>query len=212
MVGLLAALSPRALTRYIIRAERPPMLAFQITSTLILATFFVSISTKPIVERQHAQGATELSSQPTIAVAGAAPQSCPVAQPPGKSFVPPSPYPTQSGPDGFWFGGEKLWVQLPTNGTWRHLPHYRPSDTAYRQKIQWWRRGYDWRTDNPSKLVVTGERLDSPAPRLVAQSNGSGVTGQAFIMSGLDIPTLGCWRITGDYAGDKLTFVILVAP
>ena len=138
--------------------------------------------------------------------------SCPVTQPPAKAFLPPPPYFSQHSSDGFWFGSEKLWVQLPTNGTWSHLPHYRPSDSAYRQKIQWWRKGYDWRVDMPSKLVVTGKRLDSAAPPLASQSNASGMGSRAFIMSGLDIPTLGCWQITGDYNGDKLTFVIWVAP
>jgi hypothetical protein len=64
----------------------------------------------------------------------------------------------------------------------------------------------------PSKLRVTGKRLDSIAPPLESQSNASGITGHAFVMSGLDIPTLGCWQITGDFAGDKLTFVVWVAP
>ena len=150
------------------------------------------------------------------AVIPSVPPGCPVTQPSAQAFSPPTPYPSQHSSDGFWFGSEKLWVQLPTNGTWSHLPHYRPSDTAFRQKIQWWRKGYDWRADMPSKLVITGRRLDSTAPPLASQSNasgmGTGMDGRAFIMSGLDIPTLGCWQITGDYNGDKLTFVIWVAP
>jgi hypothetical protein len=183
----------------------------RLSGLLFVMVFLAGIAPEPLAAPHELRSSAD-SIRQTKSVSVSVPQTCPVTQPPARTFVPPPPYPSQHGSDGFWFGGEKLWVQLPTNGTWRHLPHYRPSDTAYRQKIQWWRRGYDWRTDNPSKLAVTGERLDSPAPRLVAQSNGSGVTGQAFIMSGLDIPTLGCWRITGDYAGDKLTFVILVAP
>jgi len=69
-------------------------------------------------------------------------------------------------------------------------PHYRPSDKAYREKIQWWRKGYDWRADNPPKLVITGERLilplhaSIPIPREWNHKH-------AFIMSGVDIPTLG---------------------
>jgi hypothetical protein len=139
------------------------------------------------------------------------PQTCPVTQP-SQAFSPPSPYPTEHSPDSFWFGSEKLWVQLPKDGTWNRLPHYRPTDSAFRQKIQWWRKGYDWHTDNPTKLKVTGERLDAPAPHLGSQSNASFGGPQSFIMSGLDIPTLGCWQITADYAGDKLTFVVWIAP
>jgi hypothetical protein len=183
----------------------------RLSGLLCVVTFLVNIAPEPLAAPHEPRPLTD-SIRQTKAVSASAPQTCPVTRPPTQAFLPPPPYPSQHSSDGFWFGNEKLWVRLPTNGTWNHLPHYRPSDTAFRQKIQWWRKGYDWRTDNPSKLVVTGERLDSPAPRLASQSNASGITGQAFIMSGLDIPTLGCWQVTGDYAGDKLTFVIWVAP
>lgn len=148
------------------------------------------------------------------AISASVPQSCPVTQPPVQAFVPPPPYPGEHDSTGFWFGSEKLWVQLPTNGTWNHLPHYRPTDTAFRQKIQWWRKDYDWRRENPPKLTITGRRLDAAAPPLASDdhANAGGMGDHAFIMSGVDIPTLGCWQITGDYNGDKLTFVIWVAP
>ena len=178
---------------------------------LFVVVFLVSIAPEPLAAIHEPRPPTYSILQ-TKAVSASVPQTCPITQPPAPTFVPPPPYPSQHSSDGFWFGSKKLWVQLPTNGTWSHLPYHRPSDMAFRQKIQWWRNGYDWRTDIPSKLTVTGERIDSPAPRLSSQSNASGITGQAFIMSGLDIPTLGCWRVTGDYAGDKLTFVVWVAP
>jgi hypothetical protein len=57
------------------------------------------------------------------------------------------PYPTQT--DGFWLGSEKLWTMLPKNGTWK-LGHYRPTDTAFRQKLFWWRK--DFRGDAQSML------------------------------------------------------------
>jgi hypothetical protein len=182
----------------------------RLSCLLFVVVFLMSIAPEPLAGPHEPRPPTD-SIRQTKAVSSV-PQTCPITQPPAQTFVPPPPYPSQHSSQEFWFGSEKLWVQLPTNGTWSHLPHYRPSDMAFRQKIQWWRKGYDWHTDNPSKLTVTGERLDSPAPLLASQSNASGVTGPAFIISGLDIPTLGCWRVTGDYAGDKLTFVIWVAP
>lgn len=191
------------------------MLAFQITSVLVLATFFVSFSAKPIVERQHARSSTELSSEPTIAVVRTAPQSCPVTQPPQKAFVPPSPYPNESGPDGFWFGSEKLWIQLPTDGTWKHLTHYNPTDTAFRQKLQWWRQGFNGRTEPQPPLTLIGKRLDSPNAQLATddQANAADpISDHASMMTGIFIPTVGCWQVTGDYKGDKLTFVIWVEP
>jgi hypothetical protein len=70
------------------------------------------------------------------------------------------------------------------------------------------------RRENPRKLMITGRRLDAVAPKLASDdhANAGGMGDHAFIISGVDIPTLGCWQITGDYNGDKLTFVIWVAP
>lgn len=190
------------------------MLAFQIASMLLLTTFSLGSNTKPVVGSDHAQISAEVSSQSTTSVAGIAPRSCPVTQPPRKPFVPPSPYPSQTSPDGFWFGSERLWIQLPTDGTWKSLPHYQPGNTAFRQKIQWWRQGYDWRTKHQPPLRITGRRLDSSAPPLATDDhvNAAGLGDHASMMSGIFIPTVGCWQITGDYKGDKLTFVIWVAP
>jgi len=41
--------------------------------------------------------------------------------------------------------------------------------------------------------------------------NAAGLGDHASMMSGIFIPTVACWQITGDYKGDKLTFVIWVA-
>src|SRR5215467_165235 len=84
------------------------------------------------------------------------PKSCPVTKPPTHPFVPPSPYPSQFGTDGFWFGTEKLWTALQNDGTWNHLPHYQPTDTAFRQKLFWWRQGYDPYAERQPKLTIMG--------------------------------------------------------
>jgi len=60
-----------------------------------------------------------------------APETCPVTKPYQASlFVPPSPYPPKASAGDFWFGSDRLWTALPVNGTWRGLPHYRPSDPS----------------------------------------------------------------------------------
>jgi hypothetical protein len=147
--------------------------------------------------------------------AASPPVSCPVTQPPSQSFVPPSPYPSQTSHDAFWYGTEKLWTRLPRNGRW-NLGHYTPNDPAFRQKLFWWRQGYDWRSENPPKLTVTGKRVDYPAlPLTTDEHSNAGWTDDAdhaFMVTGLFIPTVGCWQVTGDYKGDKLTFVVLVGP
>src|SRR5215472_6616762 len=57
-------------------------------------------------------------------------------------------------------------------------------------------------TENPPKLTVTARRLDSPATPLVTDEHANaGWTSDRdhpFIVTGIDIPTVGCWQITGD--------------
>ena len=83
------------------------------------------------------------------------------------------PYPVMTGPHSFWFGTEKLWTLLPRDGTGAGLGHYRPTDTAFRPKLFWWREGYDWDNYQPP-LKVTGKRIDSPAPPLATDEHANG--------------------------------------
>jgi hypothetical protein len=142
------------------------------------------------------------------------PETCPVTKPYQTSlFVPPLPYQARATPNTFWFGSDRLWTNLPAYGTWRGLPHYTPNDPTFRQKLFWWRQGYDWHTEPGPKLKVTGRRLDSPAPPLAADPANSGWVqpDQPFMVVGINFPTLGCWEITGHSEADQLTFVVWVA-
>jgi hypothetical protein len=66
--------------------------------------------------------------------------------------------------------------------------------------------------DGSPKLKVTGRRLDSPAPPLVAdKANAVGKAPKAYMMMSIYLPTPGCWEITGHYEGDQLAFVVWVA-
>ena len=142
------------------------------------------------------------------------PRGCPTTRPPTRSFVPPAPYSDKTIPGVFWFGTKKLWTQLPTDGMWRHLPHDGSVEKPFRQKIFWWREGYDVPSEPQPMLTVTGKRLDSSASPIFADraNNGWVQRDQPFIVSAIDIPTLGCWEITGHYKDEALSFVISVAP
>lgn len=142
------------------------------------------------------------------------PSTCPVTRPPSPPFVPPSPYPAEPDPYSFWYGTGKLWTALPLDGTWQGLPHYTPDAPEYRQKTFWWRQGYHWLSEPNPRLVIRGRRLDSPAV-FVTTCVSNGFREQdlrSFMVAGIDIPTLGCWEITGQYGDDKLSYVIWVAP
>src|SRR5262245_28894115 len=141
------------------------------------------------------------------------PVSCPTTTPPSETFVPPTPYPTQLPSDSFWLGSEKLWTSRNKSGL---LRGYWRTDREigkhkiYSEKVFWWRKGYDWRAENPPQLKVSGRRLDAPAaPFYVDHAYVANITIPAMLTV-IGIPTPGCWEITGDYKGDKLSFVVWV--
>jgi hypothetical protein len=135
------------------------------------------------------------------------PETCPVTKASDHPFIPPWPYPKVPYPGGSWFGTDRLWISPPEDGTWRGLGHYTPTDPTFRQKMQWWRQGYDYHTEPKPKLKVTGKRLDATAPPLMAEANNV-IGTPPSMMVGMNFPTLGCWEITGHYEDDELTFVV----
>jgi hypothetical protein len=139
------------------------------------------------------------------------PSTCPVTKPSEHPFIPPAPYPAAGA---FAMGSEKLWTNIPRNGAWFGLSHYTPDDPRFRQKLFWWSEGYDWRTENPPHLTVRGDRLDAPASFVTTdQDVGSGWTNDrdhAFMVVGIFIPTVGCWKITGEYKGEELSYVVWI--
>jgi hypothetical protein len=141
------------------------------------------------------------------------PDTCRVTKASDQPFVPPFPKLAKQAEDSFWFGTDRLWTQLPANGTWRGLPHYTPKDPTFRQKLFFGRQGYDAHKEPEPKLRVTGRRLDVLAPPLLADraTNGWVQPDQQYMIVGINFPTLGCWEITGHYEDDELTFVVWVA-
>ena len=142
----------------------------------------------------------------------AVPETCPVTKPAMQPFVPPPPYHAKPSRGQFWFGTDRLWTALPEAGAWIGLGHYTPNDPTFRQKLAFWRQGFDAHAATEAKLTVTGKRTDSPAPPL--QTDGAGTpswtTDDQFFMTGINFPTTGCWEIIGQYEDVKLTFVVWV--
>jgi hypothetical protein len=140
------------------------------------------------------------------------PADCPITVPQDPPFTAPAPYSTNSPFDtNFWYGSTALWTDLPKDGIWYALPH---NPEGYTQKIFWWRHGYIWNEEPQPDLNVTGERLDAAAPPLVvsrATNAYAGDIGSAMLV-GVDFPSLGCWKITGEYQEAELSFVVWVAP
>ena len=142
----------------------------------------------------------------------AVPEACPVTKPSERPFVPPAPYPSAGT---FWIGNDKLWTNIPADGVWNGLGHYTVEDSRFRQKLFWWHEGYDGRIENPPELKVTGARLDGPAPPIEmdehANAGWTNDRDHPFMVVGIFIPTIGCWRVTGSYRGEQLSYVVWVS-
>jgi hypothetical protein len=117
--------------------------------------------------------------------------------------------PPASVPRGFNYGNGTIAVGLnPPNG--RIVAGRLPSggmratindDGSINAKVGWWRKG-------EGRPVITGRRLDQPAPALRASVPAGYSAG--FQATGLLFPTSGCWQVTGRYGGAHLTFTVLV--
>ena len=139
---------------------------------------------------------------------------CLVTKPPAQPFVPPRPYWKNHNPDQFWYGTESLWTLLGAEGTWHIGNNVLESGGRYRDKLIYWRRGFDFRKDRPA-LIVNAMRLDREAPPVSAgRPSAVFVTGPApaAMMTMIDIPASGCWEITAKYHDQNLSFVVSVQP
>ena len=138
------------------------------------------------------------------------PASCRTV-PPKEPFTPPAPY--ELGDGGFWLGSEKLWTALPKSGVvWGWAPRG-PGHPDLTAKTFWGSVNFNWKTEYPPELKVTGKRLDGGAPSLMANRATNAFPGPAAAMLvGVYVPTPGCWEITGEYKGEKLSYVVWVPP
>jgi hypothetical protein len=140
------------------------------------------------------------------------PASCPLNPRPATTFVAPAPFPSKDvPPDVFLSGTEKLWTVVSESMVWEWSPH-QPGHEKEAQpltaKIFWYRVGYDPRMESFPKLKATGKRLDGAGGPLVVQYSNAIMGDVAAMLTGIYIPTPGCWEIKGDYEGDTVGFVV----
>jgi hypothetical protein len=192
-------------------------------SILILAALMIGCAPKTTAQSENVKALenptpTDLPEKPTPTdpatsevVPHDPPANCPVTVPQNPLFVPPSPYESLGFEGEFWYGSNSLWTAVRQNGIWEALPN---NPEGHTQKVFWWRDGYAWTEEPEPDLIVTGVRLDAPAPPLKASKATNAYAsdiGSAMLV-GVDLPTLGCWKITGKYADAEVSFLVWVAP
>ena len=129
---------------------------------------------------------------------------------PDPPFAPPPPYPPDAHKGMFWYGTDALWTERNVEGKWSMS-----NGQGYSTKLIFWRRGFDWRKEPEPQLIITGRHLDGDAPAIaVAHANAVCIPSRdaAGRMTLIDIPTAGCWELTGRYDGHTLTFLVSVEP
>jgi hypothetical protein len=198
---------------------------YSILSMLILTALLIGCAPKAAVQPKELENPTPTAlpePSPTAETTQAEvvpqdpPASCPVTRPPEVAFVPPAPYPPEPPEryiNEFWYGTPELWTMLGTEGTWYALPY---NKNGYPQKIFWWSQNFDVSIDPYPAFRLSIERLDEDmlsSPVVVSEdaTNASADFGTAML-TGVGIPELGCWKITGRYKESELSFVVWVAP
>jgi len=207
-----------------IQQEAPVQRLHLLLSTLVLASLLAGCAPSANAQSKEVK-TTDSNSAPTNlpeksnpadsaksqTVSKDPPTDCPLTVPQDPLFTPPSPYSDLGFEGEFWYGSNSLWTAVPQKSVWSGLPH---NPEGYTQKVFWWREGYIWDEEPEPDLAVTGERLDATAPPLnVSRATNAYASdiGSAMLV-GVDFPTLGCWKITGQYKKSELSFVVWVAP
>jgi len=131
---------------------------------------------------------------------------CPVTTAPAQAFVPPAPYPVTPPDRLFWFGTPQLWTRLPQDGR-----------SAARDKSFWWSPAYDSRRESRPDLRITATSLATRFAAGITAIMGRATNASAAEFGGwtmltmLEFPAAGCWRVTATYDGQSVTFVTFVS-
>jgi hypothetical protein len=149
-------------------------------------------------------------------ISGEPPSTCPVTRAPAVALVPPEPFPAappERYENQFWYGTPELWTMLGADATWYALPQ---DKNGYSQKVFWWSQSFDTKVDPFPAFTVILERLDASAPSapIVAAEQATNAFADfgTAMLTGIEIPSIGCWKVTGQYSGAELSFVVWVAP
>lgn len=143
------------------------------------------------------------------------PASCPVTAPPAVPFTPPHPYDQGVYQNSFWLGTDKLWTAVRKSGeVWGWAPRapgHEHEVQPLTAKTFWASVDFNYREEYPPDIKVTGKRLDGDAPPLLTMRATNAFPGPAAAMLvGVYVPTPGCWEITAEYRGEKLSYIVWV--
>lgn len=103
-----------------------------------------------------------------------------------------------------WFGSESLAVILPENGIWPTTV----DGHLIAVKLFWYSSGFQ--SGMERDFVGRIERLDEgPNDAVISSPTNAGLANDVWtILTGIDFKSAGCWRVSGEYRGQSLEFVV----
>ena len=126
---------------------------------------------------------------------------CPITTAPAPQFVPPPSFAPALGQHSFWFGTPDLWTELPASGELGRRDN----------KMFWWHPGFDGSAEPSPNLSLSIEPLDGRTVSFVkARATNAFYDDRWSMLTMVEFPTAGCWKVTGSYQGHSLTFVAAV--
>ncbi len=137
--------------------------------------------------------------------AAAAQTACPTTTPQVPRFAPPARWVPERAATAvderyFWYGTADLWTRLPIDGR-----------LGRRDKIFWWHPGYNGAVEPVPAIAISIARFGSAVVREAAGRPTNAFFDNTWSMlTVIDFPEEGCWRVTAAYAGHELTFVARV--
>lgn len=150
-----------------------------------------------------------LGTEPVADPEAASSTDCPVTVP-ETLFTPPAPYTSDPVDDGMiWYGTPELWTMIRSYGQ-----VVDPSWVSPGAKTFWWSENFPGGAiEGSPNITVTTEHLDGLAPTV--KSGGPGTNGfhpdlGDFMLVGVELPAPGCWKLTAEYKGDTLSYVMWV--
>lgn len=137
-------------------------------------------------------------------------RSCPVTTP-NPAFVAPAPYPAFPPDDSrAWIGTSELWTMLDLEG---EVEAAENASFPIGLKTFWWSSNWAGMRQEPQpNLTVIATRLDGDESVRAEQATNAatGSLGGEAMLAGIELPSPGCWRLTAEYGGAELSYVLFV--
>ena len=113
--------------------------------------------------------------------------------------------PIDAAPGTRWYGNDTLAVMLPADGIWPTTK----SGALIAVKLFWWSKGFEPGMENALHVQVTDLEKPAEHPKTVDATNAKAKSlGGWAMLTGIDLPHAGCWRVAGSYHGEALSFVV----